>query len=109
MLRNRWYVDAVYEERILDGLVLRTARGAARADRHLLDGFVNGSAWATRQVSKASRWVDRYLIDGLVRGTSGTLQFLSSPARALQTGFVQTYALVFIAGLLAALGYYLAH
>jgi NADH-quinone oxidoreductase subunit L len=109
VLRNRWYVDAVYEERILDGLVLRTARGAARADRHLLDGFVNGSAWAARQVSKASRWVDRYLIDGFVRGTSGTLQFLSSPARALQTGFVQTYALVFIAGLLAALGYYLAH
>jgi NADH-quinone oxidoreductase subunit L len=109
LLRNRWYVDAVYEEQILDGLVLRTARGAARADRHLLDGLVNGSAWATRQVSKASRWVDRYLIDGLVRGTSGTLQFLSSPARALQTGFVQTYALVFVAGLLAALGYYLAH
>jgi NADH-quinone oxidoreductase subunit L len=109
VLRNRWYVDAVYEERILDGLVLRAARGAARADRHLLDGFVNGAAWAARQVSKASRWVDRYLIDGLVRGTSGTLQFFSSPARALQTGFVQTYALVFIAGLLAALGYYLAH
>ena len=109
LLRNRWYVDAVYEEQILDGLVLRTARGAARADRHLLDGFVNGSAWVTRQISKASRWVDRYLIDGLVRGTSGTLQFFSSPARALQTGLVQTYALVFVVGLLAALGYYLAH
>jgi NADH-quinone oxidoreductase subunit L len=108
-LRNRWYVDAVYEERILDGLVLRAARGATRADKHLLDGFVNGTAWATRQISKASRWIDRYLIDGLVRGTSGTLEFFSSPARALQTGFVQTYALVFIAGLLAALGYYLAH
>jgi NADH-quinone oxidoreductase subunit L len=109
VLRNRWYVDALYEERILDGLVLRAAWGADRADRHLLDGFVNGTAWAARRISKGSRWIDRYLIDGLVRGTSETLQFFSSPARAIQTGFVQTYALVFIVGLLAALGYYVAH
>lgn len=109
LLRNRWYVDAVYEERIVDGLVMRAAQGAALVDRSLIDGSVNGAAWMARKVSRFSRWTDRHLIDGLVRFTSGFVRALSSPARAMQSGFVQTYAFLFVAGLLAALGYFLVH
>jgi NADH-quinone oxidoreductase subunit L len=106
-LRNRWYIDALYEERILNGMILRTASGASRADERILDETVNGAAWLTRQVSRAFRWCDRWIVDGLVRSGSGAVEFLSSPVRALQTGFLQTYAFLFVAGLLAALGYYL--
>jgi hypothetical protein len=53
------------------------------------------------------RWFDRSVIDGLVRFSAATAQVSSSCARALQSGLVQTYALLFIAGLLVALGYYL--
>jgi NADH-quinone oxidoreductase subunit L len=106
-LRNRWYVDAVYEEQIIDGLVLRAAQGAALFDSKLIDGTVNGAAFLTRRVSRFSRWVDRYVIDGLVRFTSGSIRAFSTPARAMQSGFVQTYAFLFVVGLLAALGYFL--
>jgi len=106
-LRNRWYVDAVYEQQIIDGLVLRAAQGAALFDTKLIDGTVNGAAFLTRKVSRFSRWVDRYVIDGLVRFTSGVMRAFSTPARAMQSGFVQTYAFLFVAGLLAALGYFL--
>jgi NADH-quinone oxidoreductase subunit L len=106
-LRNRWYVDAVYEEQIIDGLVLRAAQGAALFDSKLIDGTVNGAAFLTRRVSRFSRWVDRYVIDGLVRFTSGSIRAFSTPARAMQSGFVQTYVFLFVVGLLAALGYFL--
>jgi len=108
-LRNRWYVDAVYEEQIIDGLVLRAAKGAALFDTKLIDGTVNGAAFLTRKVSRFSRWFDRYVIDGLVRFTSGAIRAFSTPARAMQSGFVQTYAFLFVVGLLAALGYFLVH
>jgi NADH-quinone oxidoreductase subunit L len=107
LLRNRWYVDAIYEEQLVDGFVLRMARGATVVDDSIIDGTVNGAAWSARQISRLSRWIDRYLIDGLVQFTSHGLRYFSSPARALQSGAVQTYAFLFIAGLLAALGYFI--
>jgi NADH-quinone oxidoreductase subunit L len=109
VLRNRWYVDAIYEQQIIDGLVLRAAHGAALFDSSLIDGTVNGAAFLTRKVSRFSRWIDRYVIDGLVRSTSGVIHAFSTPARAMQSGFVQTYAFLFVVGLLAALGYFLVH
>ena len=109
LLRNRWYIDALYEERLLNGIVLRAARAFTSMDTHVVDG-------ATRQVSalavftsRVFGWFDRCVVDGLVRSLSAAMRFFSLPVRAIQTGFVQTYALLFITGLLAALGYYLSH
>ncbi len=104
-LRNRWYVDAVFEEHFMEKVVLRTAAGAAAADSLLIDGAVRGTASLSRIVSAALGWADRFVIDGIVRAVSGITRFLSWPSRALQSGFVQTYALLFLAGVLAALGY----
>jgi NADH-quinone oxidoreductase subunit L len=106
-LRNRWYIDALYEESILNGVILRSAEGAAVVDSHLVDAGVNGAALGTAFTSRLLRWFDRSVIDGLVRFSAATAQVSSSCARALQSGLVQTYALLFIAGLLVALGYYL--
>ncbi|MDQ2944541.1 MAG: NADH-quinone oxidoreductase subunit L, partial [Acidobacteriota bacterium] len=107
-LRNRWFIDAVFEEHIVEGLVLRTAAGAAAADALLIDGAVNGMAWSSRQAGKGLAWSDSSLIDGIVRFISAALRFLSWPSRALQSGFVQSYALLFLAGALAALGFCLS-
>ena len=106
-LRNRWYIDALYEESLLNGVILRSAEGAALVDSHLVDAGVNGAAMGTAFISRILRWFDRWVVDGLVRFSAATVQVLSSCARALQSGLVQTYALLFIAGLLVALGYYL--
>jgi NADH-quinone oxidoreductase subunit L len=106
-LRNRWYIDALYEESILNGVILRSAEGAAIMDSHLVDAGVNGAALGTAFASRCLRWFDRRVVDGLVRFSATTAQVFSSCARALQSGLVQTYALLFIAGLLVALGFYL--
>ena len=106
-LRNRWYIDALYEEHILNGLILQTASGATRADERIIDGTVDAAAWLARRISRIFRWFDRWIVDGLVRSGSGAVGFLSAPIRAMQTGFLQTYLFLFVAGILAALGYYL--
>jgi hypothetical protein len=68
---------------------------------------VNLSGRLARIGSRAFTWTDTWIVDGCVRFSSNFLRACSSPARALQSGLVQTYALFFIAGLLIALGYYL--
>ena len=107
VLRNRWFIDAVYEVRILDGLVLRTAAGAALVDAFVIDATVNGASSAYTTMSHGGRWFDRFVIDAAVRFVAGVSRFLSWPMRALQGGLVQSYALLFIGGVIAILGYYL--
>lgn len=104
-LRNRWYIDAVFEDQIVEGLVLRTAGGAALADVKLVDAGVNGTAWVTRGVSESSLWLDGSVVDGAVRVVASAVRFFSWPLRAVQAGFVQTYILFFVAGALAALAF----
>jgi NADH-quinone oxidoreductase subunit L len=108
LLRNRWFIDAVFEEHFMEHVVLRTAQGAAAADGLLIDGTVRGAAAISRSISSALGWADRFVIDGIVRAVYGVTRFLSWPSRALQSGFVQTYALLFLVGVLAALGYCLS-
>ncbi|MDQ2773781.1 MAG: NADH-quinone oxidoreductase subunit L [Acidobacteriota bacterium] len=107
-LRNRWFIDAVFEQHIVEGLVLRTAAGAASADALLIDRAVNSVAWSSRLAGDGLAWSDRSLIDGIVRFMSDSVRFLSWPSRALQSGFLQSYALLFLAGVLAALGFCLS-
>ncbi len=107
LLRNRWYIDALYEQHVLNGIVLRTAEGATLLDRSLVDRAVTGIAQLSSLASRLSNWTDYRVLDGTVRFTATFTRYLSWPFRALQTGFVQTYALLFIAGAIAVLGYYL--
>jgi NADH-quinone oxidoreductase subunit L len=102
-LRNRWYIDAVYEEHVVEGIVYRTAQGAAAADALVVDGTVNMVAWFSRGLSSAAISFDSNAIDGVVRFVSATTRFFSWPFRAVQTGMIQTYLLIFLAGALAAL------
>lgn len=102
-LRNRWYIDAVYEQHLLEGIVYRTAQGAAIADTVAIDGAVNTAAWFSRRLSSATARFDSDAVDGAVRFVSATARFFSWPFRAVQTGIVQTYLLIFVVGALATL------
>lgn len=108
VLRNRWFIDAIFEQHIINGIVLRAAQGATLLDRSVVNRAVLGAAHLSKHASSASNWTDYRIFDGAVRFTSVFTRYLSWPFRALQTGFVQTYALWFIAGAIAVLGYYLA-
>jgi NADH-quinone oxidoreductase subunit L len=105
-LLNKWYVDELY-----DALFVNRAKdsglGLWRFDAKVVDGAVNGSAWATIKSALGSGWWDRWVVDGLVRFAGGFVKTMSWPVRLAQTGYTQNYALVMILGVLIFIGYVL--
>jgi NADH-quinone oxidoreductase subunit L len=106
VLYNKWYVDEVYNFLFVDGLCKRGGLVLGSFDRNVVDGGVNGAAWLTRLNSRLMIFWDTWVIDGLVRLSSVLVQLASYPARLAQTGYVQTYALFFVLGVLAMFGIY---
>jgi len=115
LLYNKWYVDEVYDyaftgrRKVGDVRlgVLGLGDASAWTDVHVIDGAVNGTGWSTRATARLSMWWDKWIIDGLlVNGSATFARSLSYPARLLQWGLVQWYALVMVAGLLGFVAYY---
>ena len=115
LLYNKYYVDEAYDYvftgRRKLGPVRLGAMGLGEAssafDANVIDGAVNGAGWSTRAIATLSRLWDTYIIDGVfVNGPAFLSRALSYPARLVQWGLVQWYALVMVAGLLGFLAYY---
>jgi NADH-quinone oxidoreductase subunit L len=71
---------------------------------------VNDAGWLTRALGRFSSWWDKWIIDGIgVNGPAIVARMLSYPARMLQWGLVQWYALVMVAGLVGFMFYFVWH
>jgi NADH-quinone oxidoreductase subunit L len=106
LLYNKWYVDEVYNFLFVDGVAKKGGLLLGAFDRNVVDGAVNGAAWLTRLNSRLTIFWDTWVVDGLVRLSSFLIWLAGYPARLLQTGHVQTYALFVVLGLLAMFGVY---
>ncbi len=101
-------MDEIYDFLFVNGLSKGGGTLMARFDLAVVDGGVNGAGWLTRFSSSVSIWWDTWIIDGFVRFSSFCVRMLSYPVCLLQTGRVQAYALVVVAGIVAFFGYYAA-
>ena len=106
LLLNKWYVDEIYDFLFVNGLAKGGGEVLGAFDRNVIDGGVNGAGWMGRFSSTLTIWWDTWIVDGLVRLTAFTVKLSGYPVRLFQTGFVQSYALVFVIGVLAMFGYY---
>jgi NADH-quinone oxidoreductase subunit L len=115
VLYHKWYVDELYDylftgRRKIDGVrlgVMGLGDASSWFDVHVIDGAVNGAGWMTRVAALLSKWWDTWIIDGVgVNGLAVVARLLSYPARMLEWGLVQWYALVMIAGLVGFVFYY---
>ena len=115
VLYNKYYVDEFYDyaftgrRRLGRGRlgVLGLGDACSWFDSHVIDGIVNGAGWMTRLSARVSNWFDKWIIDGLlVNGPAWFSRILSYPARMLQWGLVQWYALVMVVGLVGFVAYY---
>jgi NADH-quinone oxidoreductase subunit L len=108
LLLNKYYVDELY-----DALFVNRAKDvgniAAAFDMAVVDGGVNGVGWTARMTAEISRLWDLWVIDGLVNVLGFAVKVMSYPVRIIQTGLVQTYALLIVLGVLIFMGYYLIH
>jgi NADH-quinone oxidoreductase subunit L len=117
-LLNKYYVDEGYDyvftgrRKVGDVRLGVLGLGAASAwfDTHIIDGLVNGAGWITRLAATISSWWDKWIIDGIgVNGPAILARMLSYPARLVEWGLVQWYALVMTAGLVGFVFYYVYH
>jgi len=104
---TKWKVDEIYDFLFVNGLAKGGGTVLSKFDARVVDGGVNGAGWLTRSTSKISIWWDTWIVDGAVRLSSFLVKVSSYPVRILQTGSVQSYALVFVIGIVAIFGYYL--
>ncbi|HQM62249.1 MAG TPA: NADH-quinone oxidoreductase subunit L [Acidobacteriota bacterium] len=97
-LYHKFYVDDLY-----DALIIRPCKGLgnllAAFDLSIIDGFVNGTAAATRGSATVSGWFDKYVVDGLVNLQAWIVQNVSGVLRRLQTGVAPNYALAIVLGI----------
>ena len=105
-LLNKWYVDELYDFLFVNGLAKGGGTAMANFDSVVVDGGVNGAGWLTRFTSRVSIWWDTWIIDGGIRLASFLVKVSSYPVRILQTGYLQSYALVFVVGVAGFLLYF---
>jgi hypothetical protein len=81
---------------------LALARLCRQFDKVLIDGLVNGSAWATERLSFLSGLFDRLGVDGAVNAAADVLYAAGDRGRSIQTGKLRNY-LMFLAAALVGL------
>jgi NADH-quinone oxidoreductase subunit L len=106
VLYNKWYVDEIYDFLFINGACKGGGTLLSAFDSTVVDGGVNGASWLTKLTSRISIFWDTWVVDGAVRATAFLFKLFSYPARLAQTGYVQTYALFFVLGVLALFGLY---
>ncbi len=106
LLFNKYFVDELYDATVIRGTTAG-ARGLWAFDRVVVDGAVDGSGLVTRLASWFSHMADKYVVDGAVNLAGWSAGEGSLFLRRLQTGLVQNYALLMVAGVFIFLTLYL--
>jgi NADH-quinone oxidoreductase subunit L len=106
LLYNKYFVDELYDATFIKG-TMKSAFGLWLFDRRVVDGAVNGSGWVTVFASWISSLIDRYVVDGAVNLVGRSSEESSFVFRRVQTGLIQNYALLMLAGVFAFVSIYL--
>jgi len=97
VVAGKYFVDELY------GMVLLRplgwiSRSSFAFDARVIDGAVNGMGDLGWRLSRIKRWVDEHLIDRSVNGLAWGVERMGASLRLIQTGLVQNYLLVALAG-----------
>jgi NADH-quinone oxidoreductase subunit L len=106
LLYNKYFVDELYNATFIKG-TMASSFGLWTFDRRVVDGAVNGSGWLTVFASWVSSLIDKYVVDGAVNLVGRSSQESSFLFRRVQTGLIQNYALLMLAGVFAFVSIYL--
>jgi NADH-quinone oxidoreductase subunit L len=106
LLYNKYFVDELYDATFIKG-TMKSSFGLWTFDRRVVDGAVNGTGWLTVFASWISSLFDRYVVDGAVNLVGRSSEESSFVFRRFQTGLVQNYALLMLAGVCAFVSIYL--
>jgi NADH-quinone oxidoreductase subunit L len=98
-LEKKYYLDVLYENVIVAGIKGPIARASYWFNQHAIDGVVNG---AGRGAAAAGRFaydvIDQEVVDGAFNDLANETGVVGGEARKVQSGRVQRYALLLLAG-----------
>jgi NADH-quinone oxidoreductase subunit L len=97
LLYNKYYFDELYMATIVNP-VYNLMEKLFRFDLAVIDGAVNGVGKLTLWWSWAKERFDTYIVDGAVNGAGWVSLAMGKAFRKIQTGQLQTYALVIFLG-----------
>ncbi len=100
---NRWYVNAVYYKVFVNAPFAASVWTHTHFEWGVLQRVNTGGEALAKGLSAGMGWVDRSVIDRFANRVGDAGQSLSRAARRIQTGIVESYALVLIFGLLLML------
>ena len=106
VLLNKYYVDEIYDASVVNP-IKSVSRGLWRFDAKRVDGVVNFTGYFTLITSHLSYLWDTYVVDGLVNGVANLIKFFSSTGRKLQSGFLNTYAMIMLVGIFILVSFYI--
>jgi NADH:ubiquinone oxidoreductase subunit 5 (subunit L)/multisubunit Na+/H+ antiporter MnhA subunit len=103
---HKYFVDELYRATFI-AATLQSSRMLSWFDRNVVDGAVNLSGWIARVLAAIDGLIDTYVVDGLVNAVAEALTRSGATLRRLQTGQVQGYIILTMAGAIAlvVLGY----
>ena len=98
-LVNKYYLDDLYENVIVDGIRGPVARASYWFNQHVIDGVVNATGRGTVKLGRATYdVVDQRVVDGTINGIAIETGIAGGEVRKVQSGRVQRYALILFAG-----------
>ena len=106
LLWNKYYIDEIYDATVVRA-TMTSAHGFWRIDARVVDGAVNAGGWITQIAAWFSHMFDKYIVDGMVNLVGWVAGEGSYAFRRVQTGLVQNYALMMLAGVFVLLTVYL--
>nr|WP_290667939.1 NADH-quinone oxidoreductase subunit L [Ardenticatena sp.] len=108
MLENKYYVDEIYSALVVRPVVAFADFLFKFDDAWIIDPIVNGVGRFGRFIADVGRLIDVYVVDGTVNLVGFMADELSAGLRRLQTGRVQNYLVILLAGVLALAGLFLS-
>jgi NADH-quinone oxidoreductase subunit L len=104
-LRNKYYLDVIYERGIVRAFAYPIAKAAYWVNQVILDGIVNGVGDSGRRTGQwVYRNVDQRVVDGAVDGSGAAARGSGGALAPIQSGKVNHYgALLFGAAAVGAL------
>ncbi len=97
LLWNKYYFDELYNATAIKATLV-VSRISGAFDLKIIDGIVNGVARLTALIAIAEGRFDLKIIDGIVNGVGRIVNFIGSQLREIQTGRIQSYILMALAG-----------
>ncbi len=102
-IENRWYINAIYYRVFVDAPLAISTWTHTHFEWGVLQKVNPGGEALAKGISAGGGWFDRNVIDRLANRIADGGQAASRAARRIQTGIVESYALILIFGLLVML------